>query len=395
MASRYRERLKVTQSGGSYTITRKSDGRVTTYNGSSISYKPETCTDHLSPEYPRHITNGDLDLRKTTKLHHRMYGTTSTLASLYTYNGYAVPNSWMTKMDIPPVQNMDIHVTEAYARANPSTPLIDLPAEAVELLTDLPSILLGFSKLSRRTLRSSTKEVAVPVTTSGVTGGYVTYHFGIKPLLQLLSDLLTFEQLFTAHVKRQAKDGELVRISLGKTRIRSSVSTSFNAPNFSDVIEADIVKALDVWASYRFILDDPVLAGIGSSVPGRDRTELIRLYKRRMLGSEVSFSSLWEITPFSWLVDYYTNIGTWLDSRRGFSRYRLDSLCCMAHTLWTMSTRHRSKGSVLHYGGRVEYEYKQRKVGGLPSINLLQSGLTDHQKNILLSIAAAIAFARG
>ena len=60
-----------------------------------------------------------------------------------------------------------------------------------------------------------------------------------------------------------------------------------------------------------------------------DAQELPEFVIRNALGLNVSASTLWNMVPWSWLSDYFVNIGDFLEAQRGFIRWQVPKMCIM------------------------------------------------------------------
>jgi hypothetical protein len=57
-----------------------------------------------------------------------------------------------------------------------------------------------------------------------------------------------------------------------------------------------------------------------------------RLIQRAVLGLTVDFSTVWELIPWSWLIDWDTNVGTFLQASRNIIPAQLTTCVVMLHT---------------------------------------------------------------
>lgn len=139
-----------------------------------------------------------------------------------------------------------------------------------------------------------------------------------------------------------------------------------------------------VWATCRWIPDNPTLPSA---------SDLLSTARRTVHGWDFSAggigSALWEALPWSWLSDYFFNVGTFLNASRNTVGITPHNPCRMVHSI-------SSKQQIITFcssyfkasPSSATYETKDRYVGS-PSITLLASQpfLTAQRLTTLLGIA--------
>jgi hypothetical protein len=179
------------------------------------------------------------------------------------------------------------------AETNPSRPVIDLPIAVYEL-REIPQLL---------------KKEGDDIIRRGASLN-LKYQFGIKPLVNDLVTLLNFSDEVA---KRDKELAALQRSGLRRKRnlyqgenqgqtLRTVHSTDkFNIDVLSDVTTSTKIWGFTVWKS-----ENPgLMAG--------DRRALAR---KAVLGLTVDFSTAWNAIPWSWLVDWCSNVGDILVATR-------------------------------------------------------------------------------
>lgn len=105
-------------------------------------------------------------------------------------------------------------------------------------------------------------------------------------------------------------------------------------------------------------------------------------------GATIDFSTLWEIMPWSWALDWFGNMGTYLRATRNIIPALLTDVCPMYHTVTTTDWPGGPvyNGSIT--GGNARRETKQRFVGFVAPV--AHFGFLDgSQVSLLASLAAA------
>lgn len=296
------------------------------------------------------------------------------------YNGYHVqnrsayaycPNSEET---IPWVQLK----TKAMALMNPSKPSVDLPVFIFEL-KDFPRMLQQLGRVLSGKARPS-----------DVAGGYVAYSFGWAPLISDLGKLLKLSKLIDDRARqlKRLEDRRGLRKKLGKhgpsTRSQPdySVSTAIIGGQPAYKASRQIIESGTYWATGKVNL-------LGKLPSGFDERRW--LAARAALGLNLSAASLWEAMPWSWLIDYFSNVGDILDTQRGFIPISYKEICVMA----TIIVEDKLSGGETRpgltvTGGTLKTTYKLRSVYIAPSPSIhFDSILTMHQTAILGSLASA------
>jgi hypothetical protein len=185
---------------------------------------------------------------------------------------------------------------------NPSKPTVDLPVSLLEL-RELPDLVKKQGERWFETLGSNN----------------LKYHFGVKPIVSDFYKLLDFRNDFAkvSKILNDLKGGSLLRkAALYNSSVSDepgTVYTSNSAPPAFTCYHTltKIVTTRTVWGYVRWT-PDPLKYNNGTYPPERIKY----LARRIVLGSTVDFSTLWNALPWSWLADWYGNIGDWLEANR-------------------------------------------------------------------------------
>lgn len=228
--------------------------------------------------------------------------------------------------------------TLAAARTNPSRPHVDVPANILDAATAPHRIRNALEQFGRGGFwrappRPSARELA-----RGGGQAWLRYQFGIAPLV---SDIVRMQQAHNVIDDRVKEINRLYDSPNGLRRTVQVFAGSANSKSSSSVLQSagtfiqpmfdictSVVKRVHVrWAPQS-------RPGVPPS-PAQRRAWAVRA----ALGLTVDASTLWEITPWSWLADYFGNVGTYLKATRNIIPARLIGVYPMTHTrtVWECS----------------------------------------------------------
>lgn len=288
-----------------------------------------------------------------------------------------------TNAPTPPVVPWDYYKTKFLANVNPSNPTVDLPVFLFEL-RDFPRMLKQLGDV----LRHRTKP-------SDAAGAYVAYSFGWAPLISDVGKLLDLSKVvndrFKYLSKISAKGGARISRSLDNTT--DTLSTSqYNLSGVygstSNLIEAtqQVTERRKVWG----------VATVASHPSPVQLDDPQMLAARSALGLNLSAASLWEALPWSWLIDYFVNVGDYLDATRGFIHSNvtgLNLMCTQEVTNELVSIKPYPGFSTR--GGTLKVIRKSRSVAAVPVPSIARRPwFTRHMAGILGSLATAKALKR-
>lgn len=209
------------------------------------------------------------------------------------------------------------------ARTNPSRPTI-VPMTLVQDLYDLPRMLRDVGKLIRTPRRLlSPREQA---------NQYLGAKFGWLPLIDDVHKLINVGEYINARVgelnRLYSAQGLKRRIRLGRNHASSSSVVTLASelgmnPNPTGRISQDTQEEL--WGTVRW---KPT-----NVPPGYRPTdaEILQLAKRAVSGftTEGVIKGAWDVLPWTWMVDWFTNIGDWLVSSSSTIPASPSSVCIM------------------------------------------------------------------
>jgi len=211
------------------------------------------------------------------------------------------------------------YATQAVARSNPSRPYVDIPVNVLEL-GDIA-----------RTIRREGLNILNP----RVAGRQnLRYQFGIAPLV---GDLVRLTQ-FQDQVNHRIREMDRLAGPTGLRRTMNVGSWSTNA-SYSRVMQSnqyfwtDIVRQTtrqQVRAHVRWNA-----AYSPNQLTAADRQ---RLAMRSVLGLTIDNSTLWEAMPWSWLIDWCSNVGQFIATTRNIIPATLSGVHIMRETISRFET---------------------------------------------------------
>jgi hypothetical protein len=237
---------------------------------------------------------------------------------------------------------------KALANMNPFKAQTDIPLFLFEL-REFPRMLWDLGRVLQKQVRPS-----------DIPGGYLAYQFGWKPLVSDLKSMLDF----TAQVeKRQNYWRSIIR---GEKVKRVIVNDSFDSEwtyTAATTMYGNVVGTVrrttseESWYSAR-------LKFLESIPDPSDTKEVFRI----VYGLRLNPSTIWNAVPWSWMIDYFTNIGDIIEARNGYNRWKFSELCLMSHQRIEETVGELSGGyagnTVSHTGGTRYSEVKSRNVVG-------------------------------
>jgi hypothetical protein len=277
---------------------------------------------------------------------------------------------------------------EGLSKTNPNTPQVDLPLFIWEL-KDIPRMLKawGDALYSKPTFSAGKNLNSLP---KAVASRYLEYQFGIAPFLSDLAKILDFQ------AQVQKKLDQLDRLDKPGGSVRSGtvykdeyIHSFVHGPNYAtslyqegrQVWHQDTV-ARKMWVSTKWV---PQV-----TIP-RTADDRRSLATRLAFGLDISFSLLWEAMPWSWLFDWFSNVGDLLNLTRNILPVKFSDSCLMDYTVLRRLLHHVSFGagsSLQIEMPKFLYEEKLRTPmgSGLPQIEFGVPFLNGTQVAILSAL---------
>jgi hypothetical protein len=274
--------------------------------------------------------------------------------------------------------------SRAIKKTAPTAPEANLAQGVAELREGLPKM-LGVNLLRSGSLRVVPKNAA---------GEYLNYQFGIAPIIsdvKQLSESVIKSRSVTEQLLRD--NGRLVRRRLEELPLFESATTTVSSGSCTPYSGAFVDSTMPIqywttrstrrWFSGAFRYKIPDM--IGSSF--LDKLEKYEFLARRHLGLTFDASTAWEVTRFSWLVDWFIDFGSVLSaiSVMGHDKLTLHHGYCMSEVdveLISSSSHHLRN---IPHPPLVNRYYRNRKVRvkaspfgfdvDLNALSLVQNGI--------------------
>jgi hypothetical protein len=304
----------------------------------------------------------------------------------YTYNNFPFGRYRYPKWT--PTTNNEIALmeTKALAAVNPKVPIVDVPLFLFEL-RDLPEALrtFGYWKLKKN------KDGKVIPPNFNVGSQYLAYKFGIATVVSDVISLLNLTEEIHKRMVRLTKASEKGKIR-GKLR---SYTDTVNHGSFSEVLGRDYIwydvlerRKVDWWFTAATTLELEYALDIAP----KDR------FYRALGVDRFSLLTAWNALPWSWLADYWTNVGNYLAANRGGFTSYVSNMCLMKETKSDYEfniTQHQASSASWGKAStvtppRATKHQKERFAIGSPTPKIAWDPiLTDGNRSILSALAIA------
>lgn len=211
--------------------------------------------------------------------------------------------------------------TKGAARTNPSRAYVDMPVDLFDFRPKLESMRQRAIALRGR-----------PIRRLGHTN--LEYHFTVAPLVGDLVKLWYAQEQISRRVQeiQRLYNGTGLRrtVDIGLYSARSVVNLYAQSSGALIYVPFDVntLQGLRVHCRWR-----------PTTLPGlRPAPDQMRMWAvRSVLGLTVDSSTLWELVPWSWLLDWFGNVGEYFSSQRNIVPAILTDVNPMRHTktTWT------------------------------------------------------------
>jgi hypothetical protein len=204
-----------------------------------------------------------------------------------------------------------VYATMLMHRTNPSRPYVDL------------GVLLGEMREMPRLLRIEGRGLRRAANIN------LAYQFGWAPLISDLFRMLSFADQTDSRIRelQSLRKGSLRRTLVLDRRVLSSTQSGvWNSEGVYVVHPLTKVTKITVKGHARW---KPTTA-----MPSTE-DDMRALARRAVLGLTLDFSTAWELIPWSWLIDWFSNTGDFIAAHRNIIGASCDTLAIMRHGFTT------------------------------------------------------------
>lgn len=343
-------------------------------------------TDTTSPRpYPDHALVADQAYNRQPI---RLNGETQSpiFGWKYRFNNFCPENFLRTEDYWLPPPTMDFPaqylITKALANVNPSVPDVSVPNFIFEF-KDFPRMLRNAGDIL-----SGLRRPSKGINPKNANDGYLAWQFGWAPLISDLSKLVDTAKLIEkrmASFKKHAGGGKVHRRLGGRSTTHSVSEGNWMTGEFT-YTRWYITDSEDQqwWYSCDLYIPQSPPTRQSQWIPAAEAA----------LGGHYSAATIWNAVPWSFLIDYFIDVNSFLNAIDGFIPHIVLNMCVMAK-----GTRRRQispgtpNNGVSVTGGYAETITKRRSVVASPTpLIALRPFLTDKMVANMASLAAAAAF---
>jgi hypothetical protein len=360
MSSRYRQRaLPVAGAWHQYV----SGSPTTVSNFSSFDYNAEIWDEVGSPGKAHTLTITKLDCVGFTPI-----SGTSTVSP---YNGSYFDNPCYGNLTTTCNHHLPLtlpsvgqETTKLLARTNPSRPVVT-PLTLIQDMVEIPKMLHDVGKV----LSAAGGNLPSGLHPKVQANMHLALSFGWAPLVEDIHNLLSLQQ----HIDRRA--GELSRlysvgglkrrIHLGTYGAESTTANHLATSYAGGVVQGKLQRFTQCqrWGTVRWLPSH-----LPPYHPGEK--ELIAKARQVALGlsSEGTLEGVWDVIPWTWVIDWFANIGEFALAFSNTVPALSYEPCIMTHTVTPSLFTPTFRSSGLQGGnGLITYESKERTHDAIPT----------------------------
>lgn len=162
-----------------------------------------------------------------------------------------------------------------------------------------------------------------------VSSAYLQNKFGFQPFFSDLRRLATITTQIESRIREfnslLGKGGLSRRASLGSFNTTQRVKDQYVSTSFAVITTADIVTDIEckVWGTIRWFPKDK------EEIPIDPLVQFNLAVKSLLDLDDFSWETVWEIIPFSWLIDYFLSIGPRLEAINVLDQFVPKHICIM------------------------------------------------------------------
>jgi hypothetical protein len=258
-------------------------------------------------------------------------------------------------------------------------------------------------KRSRQALLGKDRGRAVDVLRRHVGDQYLNWSFGWRPFLSDLEKIADFDNRLVAAMRQLRRDnGNTIRREGLIESDTSSTTVSESEGSASGFMDCPWSSAGGTRADrgYRTVTEVTqwrcwFSAGFVYHLPREDDPHSMDRLRTYLKGGGISPSVVWELTPWSWLADYFTNVGDVLENWEASRELALAAKYCyvMYEKTWRKTSAHRAWMTNVNWGqwsgsasAESGYKLKARTWASPYGLGFTSGNLNDSQKANLLAL---------
>lgn len=276
---------------------------------------------------------------------------------------------------IPGLLSNAAYAAKLAARTNPSRAYVDVPV----VVSELGDVISLIRSTGRGVFRNTHYRRAGNINLS--------YQFGLLPMISDIRKILNFQEQVdrrVAEIKRLSGPKGLRRtVQLDVARSIATTSKSFQS-NYLTINmncrreSSQIVRGHVRWRP------DP-----SHPLPKSGSAEFRNMIRRTVLGLHVDSSTLWEAIPWTWLIDWGTNIGTYLKAQRNFIPCLPPDIHIMRRTDtdWTWNGKVVGASNPGFCSGGFFHRSAKTRSSAVPALTAQFPFLSGNQLGIVASLA--------
>lgn len=293
--------------------------------------------------------------------------------------GFISPATWLE------LEGSDAQLTsKLLANTNPFRYKVSVPIMAVELLEAATLFKIALNNLF-----------------TIVGSQHLNYVFGWKQMIRDVRQLAKITTEIEHRIKEfnsLIKKGGLrrkIKLASGSKSFVSGSATVWSTHGLSFLGHYECTVKTKVWGSVRWKPARGKEIELSKLSAFNEATKIVFDLKTP------DYSTIWEMIPFSWLVDYFLNVGDTLQAIENTDLVLPYDICIMKHRTCVTSTIGDSRSSTDYYyrryitssPGRITWEHKSRKVititgvSSLLSFGFMSEGQSANLLALLLSLA--------
>lgn len=231
----------------------------------------------------------------------------------YDWKNVSVPSSYGFSPAYPTLDEVGL-VNAAIAQCNPEKPIMDLPLFLFEL-RELPRLIkdTGDALLSR-----GTRVLRDP------GGTYLSYKFGWAPLFSDLRNLLNLSNSIEQRIKslNEGAGERNYKAKLPGRNLSLGASSGYHVYSNSRIYYRKKTTYHETnWMTCKYSVNPEDLPSLDDGMKDRFQWAL------GLKGN--SLVTTWNAIPWTWLIDYFSSIGSYLEATRGVIPFRAYDMCIM------------------------------------------------------------------